>query len=152
MRLILGLDSASGGRVTMGGKAHRDLPVPLRRALHGVGDGGHSPASPPGRGVRSGHRQPATRRHGPRRQPHALRRGPDAGGRGGRAGDLGGVRQRHHPYDVRGRPPPVHRVRGQGDTGGGRDVRPRAALLRGRLPGRGRDAAGGATPPARSPR
>lgn len=30
MRLILGLDSASGGRVTVGGKAYRDLPVPLR--------------------------------------------------------------------------------------------------------------------------
>ncbi|MEV7844503.1 ATP-binding cassette domain-containing protein [Streptomyces cyaneofuscatus] len=30
MRLILGLDSASGGRVTVGGKSYRDLPVPLR--------------------------------------------------------------------------------------------------------------------------
>ncbi|MEV7296067.1 ATP-binding cassette domain-containing protein [Streptomyces microflavus] len=30
MRLILGLDSPSGGRVTVGGKAYRDLPVPLR--------------------------------------------------------------------------------------------------------------------------
>ncbi|MFJ9265158.1 ABC transporter ATP-binding protein [Streptomyces bacillaris] len=32
MRLILGLDSPTGGRVTVGGKAYRDLPVPLREA------------------------------------------------------------------------------------------------------------------------
>ncbi|MEV4877118.1 ATP-binding cassette domain-containing protein [Streptomyces cyaneofuscatus] len=30
MRLILGLDSATGGRVTVGGKPYADLPVPLR--------------------------------------------------------------------------------------------------------------------------
>lgn len=30
MRLILGLDSASAGRVTVGGRAYADLPVPLR--------------------------------------------------------------------------------------------------------------------------
>lgn len=30
MRLILGLDSPSAGRVTVGGKAYADLPVPLR--------------------------------------------------------------------------------------------------------------------------
>ncbi|MFE7864991.1 ATP-binding cassette domain-containing protein, partial [Streptomyces bacillaris] len=30
MRLVLGLDSPTGGRVTVGGKAYRDLPVPLR--------------------------------------------------------------------------------------------------------------------------
>ncbi|MFD3999189.1 ABC transporter ATP-binding protein [Streptomyces rubiginosohelvolus] len=30
MRLILGLDSATAGRVTVGGKAYTDLPVPLR--------------------------------------------------------------------------------------------------------------------------
>ncbi|MFD4027503.1 ATP-binding cassette domain-containing protein [Streptomyces sp. NPDC058576] len=43
MRLILGLDSASAGRVTVGGKAYADLPVPLRsvgslldaRSVHG---------------------------------------------------------------------------------------------------------------------
>ncbi|MGW5293597.1 ATP-binding cassette domain-containing protein [Streptomyces bacillaris] len=30
MRLVLGLDSPTGGRATAGGKAYRDLPVPLR--------------------------------------------------------------------------------------------------------------------------
>ncbi len=49
MRLILGLDSASAGRVTVGGKAYADLPVPLRavgslldaKGVHGGRSGYH---------------------------------------------------------------------------------------------------------------
>ncbi|MET4673791.1 hypothetical protein ABID94_006714 [Streptomyces sp. PvR018] len=57
-------------------------------------------------------------------------------------GGDGGVQQRHDPYDVRRCPPQGHGVRGQGDVGGGCDVRPDPALLLDRVRRRGRDAAG----------
>src|SRR5829696_4483414 len=94
--------------------------------LHG---GGAGRADAGDRGVRRADREPAAGRHGARRQPDR-RHGRAAGGRGARrARGVPGVRHRAGPDHAGGLPAPVHRARGQGDAGGGRDVRRRSGRV-----------------------